>query len=658
METREEKRGFFHERYGVGAVCLTHDGRYAIAASAEFGETLGDFIRIWDTRSGRMEKEFQGHQGKITAVFVSEDNRRVLSAGTDRSLKLWDFRTGRCLTTIEGSPSGVRSAYLSRDGSWILSEGVDGTVCLWDVEGRCLRTYSGPADSVTGMAVSGDESLRALGARDRKVRVFEVYTGRLVREMIGHAAKVNSADFSRDGRYVVSGGGPMDNLLRIWEISSGRCLRTLTGHDREVSVVVFSPDGRYIMAGGQDKAVKIWGIDYRQPYFAPIMLCRAVAGSEAHGARAAFRRELARARGALDAGDVIKAGRHVRRARQQPGFERDSEALELWRRVGLKRPRIRLAGGWLLYTLEGHEGPIHAVTVSHDGRVLLSGGGDGIADAVGCDLKLWDVATGRLLRTFQGHERRVTAVGLSQDGKLAWSAAQDFSLRLWDARTGRCLNQVHSDEIQHFIRGGLLTADGRFALVGTDGPGPKMFDMHTGKLVRVFKGHKKSVRGMSLSPDERFLLTGSSDKTVKLWETATGRCIRTFSGHQFEVRCVSLSPDCRLALSGGGDFQTQNGDVILWDVGSGSRLRNLEGHQGRVWGVAVSPDSRYAITGAGDKLVKLWKIPSGRCIRTFQGHTGSINAVAFSPDGQSAFSGGADSTLKVWALDWIYDEKD
>jgi WD40 repeat protein len=122
--------------------------------------------------------------------------------------------------------------------------------------------------------------------------------------------------------------------------------------------------------------------------------------------------------------------------------------------------------------------------------------------------------------------------------------------------------------------------------------------------------HTAAVQSVAFSPNGACALSGSEDRTLRLWDLETGRCLRVLEGHTARVWSVAWSPDGHQVLSGSGD-----NTVRLWDLETGRCLRVLEGHTATVFSVAWSPDGHQALSSSQDRTVRLWDLKTGSCLR-------------------------------------------
>ena len=144
--------------------------------------------------------------------------------------------------------------------------------------------------------------------------------------------------------------------------------------------------------------------------------------------------------------------------------------------------------------------------------------------------------------------------------------------------------------------------------------------------------HTARIWAYVFSPDGTRALTGAGDKTVRLWDVETGRCLRVFEGHTDDVYHVVWSTDQRRALSGSKDKTLR-----LWNVETGHCLRVFEGHRGSIEKVALNADRCRALSASGDHTVRLWNAETGHCLRVFEGHAYSVGSVAWSPTNAAPF---------------------
>ena len=170
-----------------------------------------------------------------------------------------------------------------------------------------------------------------------------------------------------------------------------------------------------------------------------------------------------------------------------------------------------------------------------------------------------------------------------------------------------------------------------------------MYNMLSGALCLICRGHTDGVWSLSFSSDGSILASSSDDHTIRLWDCSSGHCLRISQEHTNRVRAVGFSPDGS-TLASGSDDRT----ICLWNIESGEYLKTLSGHSDRVWSVAYSADGKLLATGSTDLTVRVWDTNAARCLLTLRGHSGWIRSVAFQPGGSMLASGSDDQTIRLW----------
>lgn len=87
-----------------------------------------------------------------------------------------------------------------------------------------------------------------------------IVTGQCTYTMLAHPAAIASLSLSPDGRELVSAGH--DASLRFWDLEKRSCTQEITSHrlmrGEGVCAATWSRDGRWVVSGGGDGVVKVF----------------------------------------------------------------------------------------------------------------------------------------------------------------------------------------------------------------------------------------------------------------------------------------------------------------------------------------------------------------------------------------------------------------
>jgi WD40 repeat protein len=96
----------------------------------------------------------------------------------------------------------------------------------------------------------------ASGSDDKKIKIWDIRSKRLIQHYDAHASSVSSISFHPSGNYLLSSG--LDGLVKIWDLKLGQIIYTLHGHEGPATATGFSNCGDFFATGGTDSIVMIW----------------------------------------------------------------------------------------------------------------------------------------------------------------------------------------------------------------------------------------------------------------------------------------------------------------------------------------------------------------------------------------------------------------
>ena len=92
--------------------------------------------------------------------------------------------------------------------------------------------------------------------RDNTVRLWDVASGKELKQLKSDDRQVSCVAFSPDSRRALSAG--VYGIVHLWDLASGKEVCRMEGHTMGVNSVAFSPDGRRAVSGSDDRTVRLW----------------------------------------------------------------------------------------------------------------------------------------------------------------------------------------------------------------------------------------------------------------------------------------------------------------------------------------------------------------------------------------------------------------
>lgn len=170
-------------------------------------------VKLGQMTSEQLDRFLKGHTNAISGIVVDSMNQMVISTSLDGSAIFWHFATGQVLERIrlDGTPTAVR--------------------------------YN---------PVSG---LMSIACDDLCIRVIDIETRRIVRELWGCVGQINDHCFSHDGRWIVTCS--MDSVVRVFDLATGHLIDAFKTNT--CTNVAFSSTGEFLAtAHAGNIGINIW----------------------------------------------------------------------------------------------------------------------------------------------------------------------------------------------------------------------------------------------------------------------------------------------------------------------------------------------------------------------------------------------------------------
>ncbi len=554
-----------------------------------------------------------GHKSSVYSCSISEDCRRLVSAGWD-GVRVWDFDSGEqirsepviktrasfvalmpnkvLVSEWEGRNRHGRLQLFEEDSWRHLSElpllvnsggslavsisgdriavGEGNEIAVCNLAGEtAVRQLVEPSvsnyDAFSFLSFTVNDSLLLSTDRMGNVRGWDTKSWEKTFQFKSPVPDLRSADLSPDRAMVVL---VRPDAVLCYDVNSQRLHAILEGHSGGIEGCRFSPDGSRIVTWGRDGLIRIWArpTDLHADQPLPDQF------SDWTSKKSGYQQSRA-GTSIVTACTFSPAGSEIVAIDTNSGGELlDGHTLNSIGKIKdlIVYPDLAVKGQ--VYT---------ACAISPDGTTLVCGNKTG-------ELRKYHLDGLSPYTVFPSpHSYAVNDIAFSPDGKSVLSVSEDRSFKLWDAAT--C-------------------------------------DLHA-----TVRAHDGSINGCCYSPQGDLFATASEDCTVKVWEPNESKP-RMVLKHSTAVRSVAFSPNsAELATS------TAAGTLCLWELTGetlSKEMRVCEQNARRCW---WSPDASYlVVTCEPGGVVLLLDLKTGESKARFVSGK-SLQASAMASDANRVF---------------------
>jgi len=221
-------------------------------------------IDLWDLTSQNLIRQIRVDNSQINAIAFSPDSQSLAWSGerTVQILYIDDETTSRQLVGYTG---GVEGSGFYEGGQLVDREIINDIV--FSPDGKLLAAG-------TGLALQGD--CYSQWTVDHTVRIWRVDDRQRLHVFTEPQFGVEAVAFSPDGSLLAGVGGThesylgntnsdwlwcsgeQDAIVRLWDVESGQLVREMASHKTLITGVAFSPDGAWLITSGTDGTMKRW----------------------------------------------------------------------------------------------------------------------------------------------------------------------------------------------------------------------------------------------------------------------------------------------------------------------------------------------------------------------------------------------------------------
>ena len=207
-----------------------------------------------------------GHSGFVTDIKFMPDNSGFISSSRDRTLRLTNQITGESIKIVS-LPFDIKSIDISSNGKLLAAASTSGKLIIVDLKDFSFKEIKDESPNrILSVAFHPSRPIVAYGLEvvgekpKGTVKIFNINTQKVEKELGGHKAGISDLEFSPDGLLLASAG--LDRKLQMWVVDHVEDLPiVMDNNNGYVWKLSFSKGSDYLIASFNDGEVRVWPTD-------------------------------------------------------------------------------------------------------------------------------------------------------------------------------------------------------------------------------------------------------------------------------------------------------------------------------------------------------------------------------------------------------------
>lgn len=432
----------------------------------ETDSQIQTFKKEYDFKLGSAETK-----GSIVYISFCDKDESILSVSNDGEVKIWDIKTGQEIECCNLLVSKVNKAIFNASSNYIAMIVNQNNILVRGLRYiHVEKTILTKEDSKLGtIAYSPDGKYILAGTllyEKGDLAIWDVNSGQMVCELVGHTDRIWSASYSQNGKHILSAS--YDGTVRVWNSQTGEIIRILDAVDAvdeetAFTSAAFSPDGTQVVAATYNGYIVIWDIV---------------------------------------SGLIIRKFRHSINQVWSVAYSPDG-AIIVSASLDRDLKEWDSKTGTLICTLVGHTKNVTKCIFSPNGKYIASASEDN-------SIIIWNANAGSKARTLGMSSQNANQ---NMDDNNECSAANQL------LNYANFLGMMGGEKTVHkTIKSISFSPDSRFiASVSSEGE-MMVWDVVFGMNLVTYSGYKDTINRAVFSPDGCHIASASNDGIIRIWD--------------------------------------------------------------------------------------------------------------------------------------------